>query len=192
MKPNEYQEEALKFASDVSIATPENLLLQGVMGLCGETGEVCEAVLNTDDVNKREHVLKELGDVLWYISTTASALGVSLSDVILRSYNTKYIDYHFSESLYLMGIAVSIQSYAGKAIDVVKKLTFHGHELNPENRNIIVNAISSVFAFFNSLCVWYGFTLEEVMEENISKLSKRYPNGHFESERSIHREEGDI
>ena len=40
-------------------------------------------------------------------------------------------------------------------------------------------------------CIALGFTPEEVMQENINKLEKRYPNG-FEVIRSEVREQGDI
>ena len=40
-------------------------------------------------------------------------------------------------------------------------------------------------------CKALGFTPEEVMDENINKLEKRYPNG-FEVIRSEVRAEGDI
>ena len=40
-------------------------------------------------------------------------------------------------------------------------------------------------------CIALGFTPDEVMDENINKLEKRYPNG-FEVIRSEVRQEGDI
>ena len=40
-------------------------------------------------------------------------------------------------------------------------------------------------------CIALGYTPEEVMQENIKKLEKRYPNG-FEVARSENREVGDI
>ena len=41
--------------------------------------------------------------------------------------------------------------------------------------------------FLSELCDVYGFTLEGIAEENITKLRKRYPDG-FSAEHSLHRE----
>ena len=43
----------------------------------------------------------------------------------------------------------------------------------------------------NHILCTYTFEPEEVMEENINKLEKRYPNG-FEVHRSENREAGDL
>ena len=37
-----------------------------------------------------------------------------------------------------------------------------------------------------------GYDFEEIMIMNIQKLKARYPEGHFDTECSQHREEGDI
>ena len=59
-----------------------------VLGLCGESGEVAEKVKKAirDDkgqiMNKRrKEIVKELGDVLWYVSAIASELRMSLDEV---------------------------------------------------------------------------------------------------------------
>lgn len=59
-----------------------------VLGLTGEAGEVAEKIKkqlrggkSLHDEDFREAVVKELGDVLWYISNLASDLHVNLDDV---------------------------------------------------------------------------------------------------------------
>jgi NTP pyrophosphatase (non-canonical NTP hydrolase) len=62
--------------------------LNKVLGLVGETGEVAERIkkiqrndnseLNEDN---RQAILKELGDVLWYLSAISHYLGASLDKV---------------------------------------------------------------------------------------------------------------
>lgn len=58
------------------------------LGLCGEAGEFADKVKKlirdnggvlTDEA--RTLLLKEVGDVLWYVSAAAHELGVSLSEV---------------------------------------------------------------------------------------------------------------
>lgn len=54
------------------------------LAMCGEAGEFAEKVKKAwrdgTELN-REDALKELGDVLWYISAAAHDLGSSLEDV---------------------------------------------------------------------------------------------------------------
>ena len=45
--------------------------------------------------------------------------------------------------------------------------------------------------FIAEYCTAMGWTLEEVMEQNVTKLKARYPKG-FEYDKSLNREEGDI
>ena len=60
-----------------------------VLGICGETGEFADKIkkhrrnkksgeLSVEEV---EELKKELGDVLWYVATTAKYLGISFDDV---------------------------------------------------------------------------------------------------------------
>lgn len=56
----------------------------GALGLCGEAGEFAELIKKHHFHGKpldREHALKELGDVLWYIMFTANTLGSSLEEI---------------------------------------------------------------------------------------------------------------
>lgn len=59
-----------------------------VLGLCEEAGEVAGQVkkMERDDGGvmtdaRRESLLKELGDVLWYVAAASRELGFNLSDV---------------------------------------------------------------------------------------------------------------
>ena len=42
MTMNQYQTEAMRTASGVTAASNENLILNGAMGLCGESGEIID------------------------------------------------------------------------------------------------------------------------------------------------------
>lgn len=59
-------------------------MINGVLGLAGESGEVSEIVkkhlFHSHDLDA-EGVKKELGDVLWYVATLAKTLGLSLEDI---------------------------------------------------------------------------------------------------------------
>ncbi len=56
----------------------------GVLGLCGESGEcsdILKKYLYQGHELDKDHLIEELGDVLWYCAELASGLGVDLSAV---------------------------------------------------------------------------------------------------------------
>ena len=66
----------------------KDVLINGVMGLCGESGEAIDIVkkhLAQGHDLDREGLIKELGDIAWYLAETATALDVSLEEVLERN-----------------------------------------------------------------------------------------------------------
>ena len=86
MTLNEYQQLAL--TTQTPALNKKDVLINGVMGLCGESGEAIDIVkrhLAQGHELDREHLIKELGDVAWYLAETAFALDVSLEEVCQRN-----------------------------------------------------------------------------------------------------------
>jgi NTP pyrophosphatase (non-canonical NTP hydrolase) len=78
-------------------ANIERLLTAGV-GINAEGGEFLEIIKKMvfqgkpwDDHN-REHLIIELGDLMWYVAQACMALGVSFDDVIARNVNVKKLE----------------------------------------------------------------------------------------------------
>ena len=62
----------------------KDVLINGVMGLCGESGEAIDIVkkwLAQGHELDREKLAKELGDIAWYLAETAYALDIALEDI---------------------------------------------------------------------------------------------------------------
>ena len=81
MTPNGYQKEALRTAGTDSL---EDLMVNGVMGLAGESGECVDLMkkhLFQGHTLDKEHLAKELGDVAWYLAVTAHAIGYDLETI---------------------------------------------------------------------------------------------------------------
>ena len=88
MTVNEYQKLAM---TTLNPALSENdILINGVMGLCGESGEAIDIVkkwfAHGHELD-REKLIKEIGDVAWYVAEIAHALGVTLEEVLERNIN---------------------------------------------------------------------------------------------------------
>ena len=62
----------------------KDALINGVMGLCGESGEAIDIVkkwlMQGHELDKK-HLVRELGDVAWYLAEAATALDVPLEAV---------------------------------------------------------------------------------------------------------------
>lgn len=83
MKINEYQELAMRTLNPK--LNKKDILINGVMGLCGESGEAIDIVkkhLAQGHELDKEKLAKELGDIAWYLAETAYALDLKLEDVL--------------------------------------------------------------------------------------------------------------
>jgi len=85
MNMNDYQTAALRTAAPKD---KKDEVFHLVHGLCGESGEIAEKVKKIvrdkngqiSDEDKAE-ILKELGDVLWYVAVLADHFDITLGDV---------------------------------------------------------------------------------------------------------------
>src|ERR1035437_1913729 len=86
---DEYQENALETAAYPNVGSN---LVYPAMGLAGEAGEYCDKVkkmwrnkgvmdVSRLTIGERIEMVKELGDILWYIAASAKELDVDLSTV---------------------------------------------------------------------------------------------------------------
>lgn len=83
MTINEYQKLAMTTLNPE--LSQKDVLINGVMGLCGESGEAIDIVkkwLAQGHELDRDKLKKELGDICWYVAETATALGFELEDVM--------------------------------------------------------------------------------------------------------------
>lgn len=83
MTIHEYQQLAMTTLNPE--LSEKDVLINGVMGLCGESGEAIDIVkkwLAQGHELDKEKLAKELGDICWYLAETATALGLSLEDIM--------------------------------------------------------------------------------------------------------------
>ena len=83
MNASEYQKKALRSLNpDLS---KHDMLVNSVLGLCGESGEAADLVkkhMHHGHALEREKLMKELGDVAWYLAEAAAALDADLADIL--------------------------------------------------------------------------------------------------------------
>ena len=93
---NEYQKQAMTTLNRA--LSKKDILINGVMGLCGEAGEAIDLVkkhLHQSHELDRQALKKELGDIAWYLAETAYALEIPLEEILtanLEKLKARYPD----------------------------------------------------------------------------------------------------
>ena len=86
MNINEYQELAMRTLNPE--LSEKDILINSVMGLCGESGEAIDIVkkwlMQGHELDK-ENLAKELGDIAWYLAEAATALRIPLEDIFIAN-----------------------------------------------------------------------------------------------------------
>lgn len=96
MNINDYQKEAMKFINPK--LKGQDVLINSVMGLCGEAGETIDLVkkhLHQGHELNIDKFKEELGDIAWYLAEACSAINVSLEEVLegnIKKLSSRYPD----------------------------------------------------------------------------------------------------
>ena len=94
MDVNAYQKEAMTLLNPA--LTEKDVLMNALMGLCGESGEAIDLMkkhLYQGHELDREKLIKELGDVAWYLAEAATGLNIDLSEVLQRNLDKLHARY---------------------------------------------------------------------------------------------------
>lgn len=84
----------------------------------------------------------------------------------------------------ILNAALGLAGEAGEVTDIVKKWKFQGHLLDPKD---IAKELGDICWYIALMSESIGLSFNEILEMNIEKLKKRYPEG-FSAERSINRD----
>jgi len=87
----------------------------------------------------------------------------------------------------LINSVMGLCGESGEAIDIVKKWLAQGHELDKAK---LAKELGDIAWYLAEAATALDLSLEEILQANIDKLKKRYPEG-FETSRSLTRPEED-
>ena len=91
----------------------------------------------------------------------------------------------------LLTAGLGLGSEGGEFQEIIKKIFFQGKPLTDENVYHMKRELGDIIFYWVNACRALNLDPNDVIQENINKLSARYPNG-FSIERSEKREKGDI
>lgn len=179
--------------------TPENAYRDAIVRLIDRQrtkgidkyGQTLEENTTLTTEQRIEHAQEELVDALQYLEhlkqTQADHLTANdYQRAAMRTASGMDSDEYDGSGL-LMNAVMGLNGEAGEVIDHVKKVCFQGHELD---RQHMIEELGDVAWYLAVCCEAIDTTLEEVLQNNIDKLRRRYPDG-FDKSRSINREEGE-
>ena len=78
---------------------------------------------------------------------------------------------------HLLTAALGLTGEAGEFADHVKKIFFHGKPYDDDRREAMILELGDVMWYVMQACEALEVSLEEVVYDNIDKLSERHPDG---------------
>lgn len=162
------------------------------LGLAGESGEVADKVKkvirdsNSDiDFDRREGILMEVGDVLWYATRICDHLGVSVSSVVCSDHLDSFDAYQDQVNIavaqfthpYLAGsvselayLSLLLTAKSGAVSDRISESVIGGEMVD-------VRLLEPVLHTLTRIVTNLGGTLSDVATRNVTKLEGRQSRG---------------
>ena len=153
---DEYEEFVTRMMQKNGVPMPIEYIALGLSGEYGELEDAIEDNGNGDATN--EDVLKEIGDVLWYLS----AMFITIKNE-RRDYSS--------------GKPASAAGSVSQICDHVKKYKWHGKDLD---YGLVQSRLDILLLVLCTATRSFGWTIDEVMQSNMDKLKSRYPQGFIE------------
>jgi NTP pyrophosphatase (non-canonical NTP hydrolase) len=156
-------------------------LTHGIIGLIGEIGELKDGLTKDGVMNDEKHIKdnivnirEELGDMLWYVAIISDTLSIPIPDPKVIVHTNLEIDMYSINRLDICDL-MAMTSYI---LDThIKKSLIYGRELDKVKMS---EDVSSLIAGICLMVAAYyydsKYPMEQCMEDNIEKLSKRYPD----------------
>ena len=91
----------------------------------------------------------------------------------------------------LLTAGVGINAEGGEFLEIIKKMVFQGKPWNRDNREHLIIELGDLMWYVAQATQALGISMEEVLNRNITKLSKRYPEGAFDAYYSENRSADD-
>ena len=91
----------------------------------------------------------------------------------------------------LLTAGVGINAEGGEFLEIIKKMIFQGKPWNQDNREHLIIELGDIMWYVAQACMALGVSMDQVLETNVKKLEKRYPEGSFDIYFSENRKAGD-
>ena len=79
----------------------------------------------------------------------------------------------------LLTASIGISAESGEFMEIVKKMIFQGKPANDDNLEHLKIELGDIMWYVAQACLALEVDMDDVLDTNIKKLEKRYPDGHF-------------
>lgn len=172
MTPHEYQIETRR--TRPAGEPRERALAHYALGLCEEAGELAGVIKKHVFYGHpldRDKLIKEAGDVLWYLASLLDTAGIALSEALAANGYTHTVQCIDAEEYGEDGADFHARNVVACAAYSPKLM------VNPAFREDAVALAGRLLAHLYGLLSLFDITLDEVMVANVAKLRARYPQG---------------
>jgi hypothetical protein len=138
-------------------------LWHGATGVAGECGELLEGVSGHSGT---ANLLEEMGDIEFYMQQIRSRSGIVRDPNIAGMARDM-----FAEGPTMLSLAVSAAIYGSQVLDTVKKMVIYN---KPLDTFLLADQMFRLDIVLAVIRLHHGWTLEQVLQANIDKLSVRY------------------
>ena len=97
--------------------------------------------------------------------------------------STRTLNKELSKEQQVSNMIFGSNGELGEVTDILKKHLYQGHRIDKQH---LAEEIGDTLFYIVNLCTLYNLDIEDILQGNVDKLKKRFPNG-FESNRSINR-----
>ncbi len=188
MDANTYQELVERTKSAAKDAYHERVGLSAA-GIAGEAAELAEVFRNRALYGvqfsapvDRTKVLKEAGDLCWYIAHLLTTVALAFEPVLQTMREGP-----LSRDTTLVQVAFDMLIDAGKLADYLKKVAYHKIEIDKVKMQTLLVMVGRALLY---LLDHEELVAEDVFANNIAKLRARYPAG-FSTADSLARKDGE-
>lgn len=174
MNFQEYQEKARTTAI---YPTMEGIATYPILGLCGEAGEVAEKLLKfSAPFSQRKEIVRELGDVLWYVANIAVDLNIII-DIDFNKFQQQERVFATYPGMGQFGSCpvLALCAVAGKVAEKCKKiLRDNNGAMYDDTPTEIGWFLHRILAHLSNIAADLRVPFETVAQENLQKLADRY------------------
>ena len=91
----------------------------------------------------------------------------------------------------LLTAGVGSNAEGGEFLEIIKKMIFQGKPWNEDNKEHLIMELGDIMWYVAQACMALEVSMDQVLETNVKKLEKRYPEGSFDIYFSENRKVGD-
>ena len=102
-----------------------------------------------------------------------------------QALSTRFMNPDLTHDEKIYNMCLGLSGEVGEVNDAIKKAKFQGHDLDYKNLH---EELGDVMWYLSNLASILGFKMDDILEANYRKLSKRYPFGFTVNDSKLRRD----